>query len=577
VRVSKNRNLKCDDYTKTESSARTRIDANFPTGCTMKPILSGKSILIIEDYPAMRKAIRDMLYSLEADTIYEADNGNSAINIMGKHSFDAVLCDYNLGEGKNGQQVLEEARHRKLIGYHCVFIIISAEQATSMVLGAMDNKPDEYLTKPFNAQQLFSRLERNFIRKAYLQSVEREMERGNLPLAAQHCDKLLALGDKKMRSYLLKIRAELAISLGDFDKSNEIYHAVLQQRELPWAKLGLAIVEFKQGHIEQAIASFEALLKEQPLLMEGYDWLAKAYEAFNNFHDAQTVLHQAIDLSPQSLLRQKKLGETADKNGNLDVATKAYQAAVSLGKNSVFKSCADFSNLAKLYAKTDADRALKTLKEMCKEYENSPEAELRAATLEAELHKNSGQDELAQQALQKALTLNTQLGSAMPKDLQLDLVRTCFLHDEAGQAESMLDALIKTNIDDDQFLNQVRRMQSGIGMDNHSEVLIQTTKQALVAANNKGVSLYKQGKFKEAMALFEQAMLAMPDNQTIILNTLKIIIHDLKTAQIDDEKMQRAQTLFKKAQAIGIEPQKLGVLQMEFAKLSRQYASEGSV
>jgi len=111
-------------------------------------------------------------------------------------------------------------------------------------------------------------------------------------------------------------------------------------------------------------------------------------------------------------------------------------------------------------------------------------------------------------------------------------------------------------------------------MDNHSETLIQNTKRTLVATNNKGVALYKQGKFKEAMDLFEKAMSVMPDNKTIILNMLKIVIYDLKNSDINEEKLLRAQELFRKARQVGVERQKLGVLQMEFSKLLHKNVGE---
>lgn len=537
----------------------------------MKPILAGKSILIVEDYPAMRKAIRDMLYILEADTIVEADNGVNAINAMTKTSFDIVLCDYNLGNGKNGQQVLEEARYRKLIGQHCIFIIVAAEQTASMVLGAMDSKPDEYLTKPFNAQQLFARIERNLRRKQFLQGIEKEIERGNLFQAIQDCEQLLAANDQKMRTHLLKKRAELATLVGDFETGRQVYQQILQERDLPWARLGLGIIEYQQGNFDTAIAIFEALLQDNPLFLEGYDWLSKTYETQDKLQDMQQVLNQAVDLSPQSILRQKKLAETADKNGNLAIAEKAYKAAVTLGKHSVHKSCGDFTNLAKLYAKTnDSEHALKVLKEMRHEYLNNPEAELRATTLEVELHKKAGNEQLADDCLKKLLTLSQQLGNEVPKDLQLDIARSCFLQNQPERAEEILNGLIKTHIDDDGFLNDIRRMQSGIGLENHSEALIQSTKRELVAINNKGVTLYKQGRYGEAMALFEKAMSVMPDNKTIIINMLKITLHDLKNADHDQQKLLRAQELFKKARQVGIDKQKLGILQMEFSNLLRK-------
>ncbi|MGZ4960073.1 MAG: tetratricopeptide repeat protein [Methylomonas sp.] len=537
----------------------------------MKFSLADKCILIVEDYPAMRKAIRNMLYTLDAETIFEADNGANAINAMTQNRFDVVLCDYDLGAGKNGLQVLEEARYRKLIDRRCVFAIISAEQATGMVLGAMDGKPDEYLTKPFNAQQLYDRLQRNFARKEHLACIEKEIERGHLPEAIKNCDRLLAEGNKKLHSQLLKLRAELAISSGDFEKARQIYDEVLENRELPWARMGLGIIAFQQNHIEQSITIFERLVRENPMLLEGYDWLSKAYEVSNQLHDAQAVLHQAVDLSPQSILRQKKLAATADRNGNLDVARKAYQATVDLGKNSIYRSSNDFAGLAKVYAKTNAtSEALKTLKAMRLEYANSEEAELRAATLETELYKNLGNEELSRQALQKVMHYSDRLSGKIPNDLQLEIVKTCFLNDQHEKAEEILQNLIKANIEDDALLNDVRHMQSSIGMDNHSEVLILKTKQALIAANNKGVALFKQGKCREALDLFEQAMVAMPNNKTITLNMLKILIYELKTGDADEEKMQHAKAILKKAKQIGIDSYKLGILLAEFAEISRR-------
>ena len=153
----------------------------------------------------MRKAIEQMLYTLNAQHIVTTETGLGAINEMKKSKFDIVLCDYDLGTGKNGQQVLEEAKYHKLLPFNAIFIIITAEQNQGMVLGAMDNKPDEYLTKPFNAQQLFSRLQRNFARKHYLASIEREIDKGNLSLATHNCEKLLRQNDPRMRLPLLKI------------------------------------------------------------------------------------------------------------------------------------------------------------------------------------------------------------------------------------------------------------------------------------------------------------------------------------------------------------------------------------
>ncbi|WP_349431708.1 response regulator [Methylomarinum sp. Ch1-1] len=535
----------------------------------MKLNLSSKKILIVEDYPVMRKAIKDMLGTLEIQNIAEADNGLNALKEIARGKFDVILCDYNLGNGKNGQQVLEEARLRKILPFTTVFIIISSEQAPGMVLGAMENKPDEYLTKPFNALQLLTRLQKNFRRKEYLHPVEREIDRGNLALAIHHCDRLLNEDDKRMRMPLLKIRGELALNVGDLTKAGEIYHEVLAERELPWARLGLGIIDLQRRNLDQAIATFEGLIHSNPLFMDSYDWLSKAYQADEQPLQAQEILTQAVDLSPTSILRQKKLAATADQNNNVDIAEQAYKTVVKLGKHSIHKSSSDFSSLAKLYSKTHASKqALKTLDDMRQEYINNPEAELRAATLETELYQQLGDDKLSRESFAKVRTLSEELGKNMPKDLQLDLVKACFLNDDQETADHILESLIKNHIDDDQFMDDIRTMQSSVGRDNHSEILIQKTKQELIDINNQGVSLFKQGKSHEAMTLLERAAAKMPKNKTIILNMARIALHDLKTAGPSEEKILLAHSLLKRAKQVGVAHDKIGTMQMEFSRLT---------
>jgi len=180
----------------------------------MKLILSNKAILIIEDYPIMRKSLKDMLYALGANYIFEAENGSAAISAMNKQKFDIILCDYNLGTGKNGQQILEEAKYNKLISFKTIFIIVTAHQTASFVLSAIENKPDEYLAKPFNAQQLCKRIEKSQLRKEAFSVIEKEIDKGNLAHAILHYDELIAENNMALRSQLLKLRANLALNTG---------------------------------------------------------------------------------------------------------------------------------------------------------------------------------------------------------------------------------------------------------------------------------------------------------------------------------------------------------------------------
>ena len=96
----------------------------------------------------------------------------------------------------------------------------------------------------------------------------------------------------------------------------------MQERELPWASLGLIIIVFLKGDYEQAIESLKQFVEQYPMMLEAYDWLAKAHEALNDNEAALAALNQAIGVSPQAILRQQRLASLADKAENIEVAKK---------------------------------------------------------------------------------------------------------------------------------------------------------------------------------------------------------------------------------------------------------------
>lgn len=535
----------------------------------MKLNLKTKKILLVEDYSIMRIAIKEMLFQLEARVIVEADNANTALVAMEKEKFEIVLCDYNLGAAKNGQQLLEEAKHRKLLPITSIFIMVTAEQTQSMVLSAMDNKPDDYLTKPFNAQQLISRIEKHFQRKAYFALIDKAIEKGNITTAIAHCEELLAQNDPRMRTPVLKICAELAIKVGDLSKAERYYREILEQRELAWARQGLGVIAFLHNDFELAIQHFQQVLSYSPMMMESYDWLAKTYETLGKTEDAKNIINKAVDLSPQAILRQQKLANLADKTEDLEVARSAYKSAIRLGHHSVHKSSADFSGLASVYCKTnDTKEALKIISVMRKEFQNDPEAEIRATIQEIAVHKVQNNTELMEAAYAN-LQQVSELCPKLPNDLALDLAKAHYENGHPEAAHALLDPLIKNNVDDELFINNLRAMNKLVGNENQSDHQIQSAKKVLIDINNNGVSLFKQGKIPEALALLDDAAAKMPDNRTIQLNIATILIQDMKRNGITKEKLIKTNQCIEKAKLLGAAYERLSTIQMEFTKLTQ--------
>jgi DNA-binding NarL/FixJ family response regulator/Tfp pilus assembly protein PilF len=537
--------------------------------------LKTKKILIVEDFPGMRKTIREMLYTLDAFDIEEVSNGISAISTMQKNRFDIVLCDYNLGAGKNGLQVLEEAKTRKLLPFSATFIMITVEQTPGMVLGAMENKPDEYLTKPFTARQLLGRIERNIQRKNYLADIDKARNNNNFPQAILHCENLLKYGDRKMHSQLVKLRAELATDIGDFKHAQSLYENVLKTRTLNWAQIGLGKTYFLQGNYDHAKIILNQVIVNSPMMMEAYDWLAKTYLACKQNTDAEVILITAVDLSPQAILRQQKLASVAEKSDNIDVASKAYQAAIELGKYSIHKSSSDYAGLAKLYNDNNASSdALKIIDLLREEFINDPESELRATILESAIFHNMQNTESANQAFQRAKVLHKQ--ENIPKELLLDMAAACYQNNESVLAEQIVKRLVKNYFDDNSFIKAIKAIHNTASKNKHVLQLINQARQEQIEINNKGVNLYNKGKISEAIEVLEQAMEEMPNNKTIILNITKILLREIKVSGHTKTKLNRIQNYINQATKLGAAQHKIGKIKLEYNKIMQQIQSSNS-
>lgn len=75
--------------------------------------LSQHNVLIIDDAQAVISVVRTMLRSMgfSDNCIDYVKEGKSALNCIKTKKYDVIICDYNLGDGLNGRQLLEEIRH----------------------------------------------------------------------------------------------------------------------------------------------------------------------------------------------------------------------------------------------------------------------------------------------------------------------------------------------------------------------------------------------------------------------------------------------------------------------------------
>ena len=106
-------------------------------------------ILVIDDEESIREFLT-ILLEKEGYDVATADSVGAGTRRLSEGSFDLVMCDLKLPDG-SGLEVLEEARRRSI---DWPFIIITAHTTPQHALESLRAGAAEYLSKPFNVDDL---------------------------------------------------------------------------------------------------------------------------------------------------------------------------------------------------------------------------------------------------------------------------------------------------------------------------------------------------------------------------------------------------------------------------------------
>lgn len=502
--------------------------------------LKGKSILVVDDFPDIRALVREMLKNFGATTIDVARNAEQCLELLADKRYDVVLCDYNLGDGKDGQQILEEARVRELVPYSSIFIMITAENTMNMVMGAVEYEPDAYLSKPFTQVVLESRLRKLEQKKAVLREISAAMDTRNLERALALCEQSLTQ-EKKHYFDIMKLRGDLQMRLHSFKAARAIFDEVIAIRPLSWALLGRGKALYELGEHAEAEQSFREAIAANAHFVAAFDWLARAEQAQGRIEAAQQTLKQAVELSPKNTARQKTLAEVSLKTNDLATAEAAYKAVVVEGRHSIHRKPKDFGAFAELKVHLDKPQeAAKLLGAVGREFKHaSGEDQLMASMVESKIAGALGQDDVSAAALDRAMALHAKHPGTLRSEDALDLAASCFAAGRKEEAVGLMQAAVRSHHEDPAFLEQARAVFDQAGLADEGEQLIDTEHQAMIRLNNEGVALARDGKLRDSVVLFLKAAQSMPENTTINLNAAQSLLMLMSRQGADPRSLEQ--------------------------------------
>jgi len=492
--------------------------------------------LVIDDFGAMRTMLADMLKSYGARSIDMAANGREAVSQLSTRQYDIVLCDFNLGPGKNGQQLLEEAKFRNWISPTCAWMMITAEQTPDSVHGAVEYQPDGYLIKPVNAGLLHQRLGRVLARKSVFADIDVKLRRKDVRGALAKCDEKIKQ-EKQYASELLRWKAQMLVSIGDFEPARALLEEVLKGRDLAWARVALAEVMQYEGDYHGSCQLLKQVIDELPAHVRAYDLLAVAQEKLGQFEQARKTLESAARLSPNSPVRQKNMGELALRCGDTETAEASFRKSMTVGQHSVLKTPDSYIGLAHIiggrHQTEEAARLLGTLPQV---FEDAA-VHIRAKAVEGLIYQQNG---MAEQAEQSAVAVSEMMKKAALHHDTKASMETAALFFQTGRKEAavaLLSDVVRNNPDDQALLARVSKTYSDAGLHEEGMKWVKAARDEATALMNEGVLLARDRKLPEAVASMRRAVAAMPANVRVLVNCGHVMMLSLE--QRDDPQLRR--------------------------------------
>lgn len=117
-------------------------------------------ILIVDDFPTMRRIIKNLLKDLGFENVDEAEDGAMGLEKLRNGNFDFVVSDWNM-PNMDGLEMLKHIRADPNMSKLPV-LMVTAEAKKENIIAAAQAGANGYVVKPFTAATLEEKLNKIF-------------------------------------------------------------------------------------------------------------------------------------------------------------------------------------------------------------------------------------------------------------------------------------------------------------------------------------------------------------------------------------------------------------------------------
>lgn len=491
--------------------------------------LESQRILIVDDQRAFQLMFKGILYSMGATNVAFAPTGEQALAKCANVNYDILFVDYHLGVGKNGKQLLEDLREKKLLGPHSIFMLVTGENTVPMVMSAVELEPDDYLVKPFSQNVLRSRIQRIKRKKTQLAAVYQALFDEQAEQVVTLCQQKIGT-EGRYQQFCKRVLVENLIKLNQLAEAEHILQKTLSQRRSGWALLLQAKVCYRQNRFEDSMALCQEAIENNRYFAEAYDIQAQNYRAMGETDKAFSSIQAAAEIAPYSMQRQYLVMEIARDLNNIPQQVLASKQLYEITRRSIKQDIIHLLN----YIRTVIEAAVRAdepanrnryLQEVSLALQRVKRDEMMTREINFDLFETLCQARL--ESLNGAQYQAKKTYAAVSEELHDQhqiLPDAIFLLNQIGEyeqaatlqkllpAELMANPVLNSLFGDQQHFVDQKQLQFG-------------------ELNKAGIKSYKEGNFAAAVRQFEAALEVAPMNTGSALNLIQASIQQLNSQQ----------------------------------------------
>ncbi|CAB9493342.1 response regulator [Alteromonas macleodii] len=487
-------------------------------------------LLIAEDQVLAKSHMHYALEQLGFRNMDYVDRPSHALSALQEHSYDAIICSYNLRSEQGGYFLLEQLNESDSLPLTSAFIFTSADTSAEVVHAIIELQPDEFIAKPFSVNELDRRLSRVLARKKALENVYSFMDKQDYEKALAEVEHFLLQPEHAEHFPLaMKIKGDLFIITERFQEALVFFESIINIQDFSWARMGIAKSLLALNELDDAEREIIQLAMRPDSALEAYDLLAKLQIKQSAFDDALECTALACNISPQNIPRHQMAINLARITHDYESQFNSAKKVVRYAKNSIYDKPDIYLTAARAgvdFAMTSEPEHVNSIVKQTNEYlRQLKKAHPKAAVndeltvIDARLHYLKDDTVKAQTLLSDFHTDHAQHHST---EALLDRAKA--LHEVGLKKESIaiLDAISSRQ---EESADELNLMATYLKQEKEEKEAITLSPKTL---NNTAVAQYKRGNLEQSYTTFAQAFRVMPKNPSIALNYLQAIIRARK-------------------------------------------------